>query len=56
MANGVTIRRWKVLGVAFRRRNVGLAMQALGMGRQRRGIPRAHLPQTMATKRRGFNR
>ena len=57
MSNGrVGIRRFKVLGVAFRKRNIGLAMRALGMSRQVRGIPRVHIPQSMATKRRGFNR
>jgi len=42
---------WKVLGVAFRKRNIGLAMRVLGMRRQVRGITRAHLPQTSAARR-----
>ncbi|KKN53771.1 hypothetical protein LCGC14_0598640 [marine sediment metagenome] len=50
------VRVFKILGVAIRRRNIGLAMRALGMGKQVRGIPRAHLPQTSAAKRQGFNR
>ena len=45
------IRIWKVLGVAFRKRNIGLAMRALGMRKQVRGIVRAHLPQTSAARR-----
>jgi len=55
MANGRTrIRRWKVLGVAIRRGNIGLAMRAFGLGRQRRGIPRVHLPQTTRARRQGL--
>ena len=55
------LRRGKVLGVAIRKRNVGLALRALGF-HGIRGIPRVHLPQITTAKgyglksNRDFNR
>jgi len=56
MSRRTGLRRWKVLGVAVRTRNIGLAMRAFGMGSQRRGIARLHLPQTTSARRQGLLR
>ena len=47
------LRRGKVLGVAIRKRNVGLALRALGFNGVR-GISRVHLRQTTIAKRYGL--
>lgn len=49
----VGLRRLKVLKVAWKRRNIRLALRAVGLGRVVTGIPRLHIPQTTTARAQG---